>query len=511
MMAEPSKVYQLLECTYSLCFYLYRRLSPTFRSEPPGVMPPKLQARFKLEWPHVTLGFRERCKFTHDRDTSASPRASPLPTQLSTPTQSRRQGTPAASRAPRQVCDFFWTTGQCARGFECNFRHERQHGAGPAQDQPATAPSEEQAADFFSAEGLAINIGSVREERHTLNPSEVHNHLKEFLRDNYTFESASKVQGFVRILGSVNDRNKAWNTEDAQALLEVIVKGNILLRIGDVLRFEPVDFRVSYGSGALSFQRGYFPVFQFFASDLILKTTLHKHINHLYTVLENNHEVVFNVIRICMAAMIENSSWKDPTPGLLPSLQNNLDGVTVFKVLSTIILQYLNRFKDSVRNHPNIVELVNKFSSWFELWEKAVSTSPPRFDDVITSSPHNTRILIIGQLREEIDRLKAIVQRESDTLRKLTRPSARPLVTPAQRSEALMGQLVQTYDPPGTLRTAGPRHDNDFEDISKIRIAPSHNELLSPLPPYLPVFLPNAPHHRPANSMERHVDIQFVF
>lgn len=50
----------------------------------------------------------------------------------------------------------------------------------------------------------------MREDRHNLTPSEAHNHIKGFLGDNYHFENASRMQGFVRILASVNDRNKAW-------------------------------------------------------------------------------------------------------------------------------------------------------------------------------------------------------------------------------------------------------------------------------------------------------------
>lgn len=64
--------------------------------------------------------------------------------------------------------------------------------------------------DFFSPEGLAIGAGSVHEDRHNMNPSEVHNHLKEFLRDGYHFDTAAQVMGFVRVLASVNDRNKTW-------------------------------------------------------------------------------------------------------------------------------------------------------------------------------------------------------------------------------------------------------------------------------------------------------------
>ena len=75
--------------------------------------------------------------------------------------------------------------------------------------------------------------------------------------------------------------------------------------------------------------------------------------------------------------------------------------------------------------------------------------------------------------------------------------------------QAFISRLAHTYDPPGTLRDGGSRHDNDSTDIQDIRIAPTHEELLCPIAPYLPVFLPMAPHHLPENSIQRHLDIQF--
>lgn len=112
----------------------------------------------------------------------------------------------------------FWTAGSCNRAFDCTFKHMKGSGAtagldsnGPGSSLTNSAlPSDGDSVDFFSSEGLAVNIGAGREERHNLTPVEAHNHLKPFLRDNYHFDRAANVQGFVRILASVNDRNKAW-------------------------------------------------------------------------------------------------------------------------------------------------------------------------------------------------------------------------------------------------------------------------------------------------------------
>ena len=62
---------------------------------------------------------------------------------------------------------------------------------------------------------------------------------------------------------------------------------------------------------------------------------------------------------------------------------------------------------------------------------------------------------------------------------------------------------------PGMLRPDGPRHDNDFEDIGEIRVAPTERELLCKIAPYLPANFYEAPHHLPKDSMERLLDIQF--
>ncbi|KAI0956522.1 hypothetical protein AcW1_005178 [Taiwanofungus camphoratus] len=450
-----------------------------------------------------TCRFGERCKYSH-----AQPHGARSPSPSTTRTRTSTAAPRAASGAPPKVCNFYWTSGSCNRGFECSFRHERQPAA-VAQQEPTETEQTPAAPDFFSAEGLAVHNGSVREEGHTLTPSEAHNHIQKFVHDRYVFSAASHVQGFVRILASVHDRNKAWNSDNAQAFLDMIVNGNALLRIGDVLRFSPVSFQIGQGSSTLSFQKGYFPVFEYFASNLVLKSTLHKNINHLYTVLENNCETIAAVIQSCVGGMVNARSWRDPTPNLPAMLQNSLDGVVVFKTLSTVLLQYLTRFKDAVRNHPEIAQLACDVGTWLEVWADGVSADPPTFHDTIHLSPSNVRNLTITQLREEVGRLQAIVQREAGAAERLRRPPARPVLSPAQRRQALISQLSQTYDPPGELRPGGPRHDNDKAEIAAVRVAPTHAELLAPAPPYLPVVVSDAPHHHARHSMERHLDIQF--
>ena len=161
-----------------------------------------------------------------------------------------------------------------------------------------------------------------------------------------------------------------------------------------------------------------------------------------------------------------------------------------------------------MKNHPELNVLVEDLFSWFDVWTGAVQSSPPTFEDPITKSSPQVRNLTLGELEKGIDRLRRIVGRESGDTERMRRRIPNERFMAARVQEALTSRLEQTYDPPGTLRGEA-RHDNDFENIRDIRIAPTNDELLCPLPPYLPVFLPTAPHHLPSSSMERHLDIQF--
>jgi hypothetical protein len=172
--------------------------------------------------------------------------------------------------------------------------------------------------------------------------------------------------------------------------------------------------------------------------------------------------------------------------------------------------RYFARVKSAIKNHPELYELVEDLFSWFDIWSAAVRASPPTFQDPITSSIPEVRNLTLGEIEKKISRLRRIVGRDYGDAENMRRRVPNGRVTTAHMQEALTSRLEQTYEPPGTLRSGGEaRHDNDFTDIRDIRIAPTNEELLCPLPPYLPVSLSTAPHHLPESSMERRLDIQF--
>ena len=118
---------------------------------------------------------------------------------------------------------------------------------------------------------------------------------------------------------------------------------------------------------------------------------------------------------------------------------------------------------------------------------------------------------IIGNLKTRVDRLARIMIREQA---KLDRARERAHNTSSVQLSSNMDKGITsglgiTYDGPGELSSQGLRHDNDFIDIQDIRIAPTRQELISRVPPFLPFITYDAPHHLPKGSMERLLDIQF--
>lgn len=226
------------------------------------------------------------------------------------------------------------------------------------------------------------------------------------------------------------------------------------------------------------------------------------------------------VITTSVANLIATKSFNDPSTS-----SRMLSGVELFQAIPIVLSQYvalphqcqsvlslthihrlISRFKDT-EHHPKILNLATALAGWFEEWANDVISARPSFRDKITTIELDSRRHIVDHLREDVERLVAVLRRQSEQQTKSRLP--RPSLSAAHRSEALASRLLQTYDPPGELRVAGPRHDNDHESIADIKVIPTLGELRSPHTPYLPPSIAEAPHHLPAWSMERLLDIQF--
>jgi hypothetical protein len=170
----------------------------------------------------------------------------------------------------------------------------------------------------------------------------------------------------------------------------------------------------------------------------------------------------------------------------------------------------LVRFKNAVATYPRLAQLVKNLRQSFQTWHSAITINPAAFGNSLKDLQPVAREHLLDRIKEKVDRLASILEREEGNLvdgkRKKDRGSTQVSNEP---HAALVAALHATYEGPGHLREEGPRHDNDFELSSEIRIAPTNDELMCRLPPFLPGNFFAAPHPAPQSSMQRLLDIQF--
>lgn len=436
------------------------------------------------------------CKFSHDSSAiSNSPVARPSGSQSS---PARSHNTPAG------VCNFYWSRGDCNRGFECRFKHTTPNSSQTtsfSQGSATTAP-------FLAEGGLANITGSgvdafFSNPDRSLSPAEAHNHLRRFLVDDYRFRKPFDVYAFLVPFNSANSSNTSWSSEDGALFLSTIATGNGLLRLNDILTWSTVATTAGSNPVILSFQRGYLPLLRFMSSNFVVKSTLSHLVNGLYMRLLDNFEVFSKNVETCMDAIMEAQSFKDPNAMAVKEPM----GGQVMDSLATILFECLTRFKNATATYPQLTPLVKCLCRWNEVWATGVSSVTPCFDDVLKDNK-GVRDHFISHLKGKMERLASIVDREQA---KFDRNTTMPTSTKTFHAlnEGLLAALHTTYDGPGVLRVQGPRHDNDFVDIQDIRVAPTHDELVCHAPPFLPANIYGAPHPLPLESMERLLDIQF--
>ena len=172
--------------------------------------------------------------------------------------------------------------------------------------------------------------------------------------------------------------------------------------------------------------------------------------------------------------------------------------------------RFLGRFKNAIAIYPRLSQLVKSLCKSFQDWHSTISANSEAFGNSFKSLQPPVREIFVSSIKEKVDRLASILEREEgkyvDKKEKKDRNSS-SATTNAQA--ALAAALHTTYKGPGHLREEGPRHDNDSEFISEIRIAPTNDELMCRVPPFLLANFFAAPHPAPPDSMQRLLDIQF--
>ncbi|OCH91424.1 P-loop containing nucleoside triphosphate hydrolase protein [Obba rivulosa] len=463
------------------------------------------------------------CRYSHDPGQAGPHRGARA--------RGRGRGASAAPTGrggvPLGFCNAFWSNGRCDRDFQCRYKHVQNpaslSGEGTASQSGAGPSVVESVVPFLTPAGLAklsepgtdgffSNNASQNQS-----PAEVHNYLKRFLFDSYRFRTTQDIYGFLSLLGNVSASNEKWvssihivHDESSVQITDRRRRTRIgLLRMNDIICWDPVSMQAGNQRTVLSFQRGYLPLLRYFSSDYVVKSITSHIVNALYNIIMENFDHFCGVITSCMEDAIDVSkTFKDPKT-LLSSAKDPI-GSQVIICLSKILFECITRFKNAIATHPAIYELVLHLQQWTEAWVAGISSTPPTFDDAFAKTTPQARDHIVRHLTNEVGKLVTIVERKNSELQRAKgKARSAPTLAISGDNAGILAGLENAYEGPGEVRPDGPRHDNDFVNIADIRIAPTHEELTSRHSPFLPGNLYDAPHPHPTESMQRLLDIQF--
>ncbi|KZV95021.1 P-loop containing nucleoside triphosphate hydrolase protein [Exidia glandulosa HHB12029] len=485
------------------------RISPSTSNQNNSNLPPVPNGVCQYYWKRGSCTRGSACRYRHLAAPGVAVRtlADPAATSASgsrgnTPSSSRPSSPAIPTRTntqnPTGTCRKFWLDGTCPFEFDCKYRH-----------QSPSDPSPQRSSNPFTSLSAVRNSDRDRDTLGALTANQVQTYLVHgrYLQEDYTFRSSAQMQAFLDLLSNAVPSNKSWNTEDGHLLLNKLAADDHigLTRLRDIFTFgEKEGNEVSPSAGTLqnklSFQRGYMKLFAYYSSDFVLKSTLDHRVNALYGVIHHNFSVIVKTVRACMETMMRRGTFGDPM-----QQRGDYAGATLFSNLITTILEYVIRYKQAVSERPEAAAFVQSLATWTRVWTQRVSCKPPTFTDSILQMPAEVSASILRDLERRTEQVLQIVDRETQKSRKL----AVAPVPRAANSEGVLAALQSLYVGPGEDRPDGPRHDNDFKDIANIRVAPTHQELVCRIPPFLPANIPQAPHPHPAESMERLLDIQF--
>jgi len=158
----------------------------------------------------------KNCKFSHDlRPTydTGTPFRSPQQAASSSSTPTTHRIGRSGNTAPRNICDFYWNTGQCNRSFDCTFRHQRSSNPQSGSTNASGGEDQEDAAnaalEFFTMDNLTQMAGVGLHSTQEGTPENAHNSIKQYLGGG-PLNKPDDMKKLISILASVNGRNHSW-------------------------------------------------------------------------------------------------------------------------------------------------------------------------------------------------------------------------------------------------------------------------------------------------------------
>ncbi|KAF9358200.1 hypothetical protein BGX26_002267 [Mortierella sp. AD094] len=262
----------------------------------------------------------------------------------------------------------------------------------------------------------------------------------------------------------------------------------------------PMDIDAGDDRDTLSFQFVVLPLVGVLTRESVCQSTLTSESGLIYsTVYQHREHFLEDGILRCMDELLERGSLQDFTSGaerLLrqdPSICRIQSFQRALLAIARLVYQLIKRIKDARVELGGIIKKLHK--QQLQILQQGVDSDENRYFNVILAS--------------EISRLQKIVDDTAETIVYVNSLAYPRRSQPSNTSRPNMVHLARTYDPPGLKSPDGPRHDNDHEDITKIKVLPTRDEITCDRVSFLPSnSITDAPHFL-APGWKRQLDIHF--
>ncbi|KAF9280320.1 hypothetical protein BGZ74_002628, partial [Mortierella antarctica] len=309
---------------------------------------------------------------------------------------------------------------------------------------------------------------------------------------------AFKNQGQIRrFINSCLLNLSNHHSVDTSGLLPAFASALGSKRLKDILLM-PMGIDDAISRSRLSFQFEILPLIGVLTRESVCQSTMGNESNTLYaTVYTYRQKFIEEGVIPCMQELLDRGSLVDYSSGSA-HIQREDEYLCVVTSMSCALLaivrliyQIVTRILDA---RVTLADTVRTLAAQVQVCARIPNgTDRDRFI---------SRIMVT-----EANRLQRIVSDAEDSIIPFLDVTA---ADPSSRSGGPnMAYLRNTFDPPGALSTDGPRHDNDYVEISEINILPTQQEITCSRQPCLPSNgVPDAPHFL-AHGWKRQVDIHF--
>ncbi|KAF8951398.1 hypothetical protein BGZ52_012085, partial [Haplosporangium bisporale] len=285
---------------------------------------------------------------------------------------------------------------------------------------------------------------------------------------------------------------------DTSGLLLAFASASGSSRLKEILMM-PMGINEVLSSSRLSFQFVILPFIGVLTRESICQSTVGNESNMIYaTVYAYRQKFIEEGVIPCMQQVLSRGSLAASSPATHQT-QLVLEHMCVVTSLSCALLAVVRL----------VYQLITRIHDARATLVTTVMTLVAQAQMCAQISNGTDRDRFINKiLAREVNRLQKIVSDTKDAIIPFLDETVADLnVRPA--NEHNMVHLRNTYDPPGKISAKGPRHDNDFVDISEISLLPTQQEITCSREPFLPSNgIQDAPHFL-AHGWKRQVDIHF--